>query len=158
MDNAGKKTILLPNESFFREVKALLDDGKQVHIPVKGRSMRPFLRDGDTAILAPVSVCPIRWGKIVLARTDICGIVLHRVALMSNGRIWLIGDAHSRQRERIEAKDVLAVLVVAYRDGKKLKTGSFSSNCIALLWFLLLPFRGRLLNAYDQLNPKKKKK
>jgi hypothetical protein len=158
MDNAEHKIISFPNELFFKEVKVLLDEGKKVRITVKGRSMRPFLEDGDTVVLAPVSVRPIRWGVIVLARTSLCGIVLHRVALMGKDRIWLMGDAHSRQRERTTKKEVLAVVVSACRKEKELKLDSFGLNCAMVLWFLLLPFRGRLLRLYDRLNQKKEKK
>ncbi|MDR1527489.1 MAG: S24/S26 family peptidase [Dysgonamonadaceae bacterium] len=152
-----QRIISFPNELFFKEVKALLDEGQYVRITVKGRSMRPFLQDGDTVVLAPVDGRSIRWGTIVLARTDLCGIVLHRVAWMRKGKIWLMGDAHFRQREQTVKKDVLAIVVGAEKDGKKLKLDSFGSNCAVVLWFLLLPFRGYVLRVYDRLNQKKKK-
>jgi hypothetical protein len=155
MDNTKRKTMALPNKGFLKEVKALLDEGKQVRIPVKGRSMRPFLEDGDAVVLAPVNTCPVRWGKIVLAHTDLCGIVLHRVVLINKGIIWLIGDAHFRQKEQTTEKEVLAVVVAAYRKGKDLRLGSFGWNCAVMGWFLLLPFRGYLLKIYDRLNRKK---
>jgi hypothetical protein len=154
MNNTEKK-ITIPNELFFKEVKSLLEEGQQVRIPVKGRSMRPFLQDGDTVVLAPVNVCPIRWGKIILARTNINIIVLHRVALISKNTIWLMGDAHSRQREQTTEKEVLAVVVAAYREYRDLKLNSFGKRCALMVWFLLLPFRGCLLRLYDWLNRKK---
>jgi hypothetical protein len=154
MDNTDKKTMSLPNKGFLKEVKALLDEGQKVRIPVKGRSMRPFLQDGDAVVLAPLDICPVRWGRIVLARTDLCGIVLHRVALINKGIIWLIGDAHFRQREQTTEKEVLAVVVAAYRKGKDLKLDSFGWRCAVMAWFLLLPFRGCLLRIYDRLNRK----
>jgi phage repressor protein C with HTH and peptisase S24 domain len=155
MDSANQKIIPFPNELFFREVKTLLDQGQQVRITVKGRSMRPFLQDGDTVVLAPASIRPIRWGMIVVARTDLCGIVLHRVVLISKDKIWLMGDAHTRQCERTTKKDVMATVVAAYRNSKELKLNSFGLNCARVLWFLLLPFRGYLLRLYERLNQKK---
>jgi hypothetical protein len=155
MDSTNQKTIPFPNELFFREVKTLLDDGQQVRITVKGRSMRPFLQDGDTVLLAPVDARPIRWGAIIVARTDVCGIVLHRVVWTSRNKIWLMGDAHSRQRERTTKKEVLAIAVAASGNGKDRKLNSVKSNCARLLWFLLIPVRSRLLRLYDRLNQKK---
>jgi hypothetical protein len=155
MDNMNEKITILPNELFFKEVKALLEEGQQVRIPVKGRSMRPFLQDGDTVVLAPVNLCPIRWGKIVLARTNICNIVLHRVVLINKDKIWLMGDAHARQREQTVEKKVLAVVVAACRKNKDLKLDSFGKRCAVVVWFLLLPFRGYLLRLYDRLYRKK---
>ena len=149
------KTILMPNKLFFNEVKMLLDEGKQVRIPVKGRSMRPFLQDGDTALLTPVSKRPIHWGDIVLARTAHCGIVLHRVVFRKKDRVWLMGDAHSRQKERTAEREVWAVTTAAFRKGKELKTDSFNRRCAVVIWFLMMPFRGYLVRIYDRLNWRK---
>jgi len=150
-----EKTISLPNELFFKEVKALLDEKKQVRIPVKGRSMRPFLQDGDTVVLDFVHSDSIRWGTIVLAQTTTCGIVLHRVVFKNKDKLWLMGDAHSRQREQTAAKNVLAVVIAAYRKEKELKLNSFGWRFTIVPWFLTLPFREYLLKIYDRLNQKK---
>ena len=150
-----RKTISVPNELFFKEVKALLDEGKKVRIPVKGKSMRPFLQDGDTVLLTQASNRPIRWGTIVVAHTTVCGIVLHRVVYQNKNGLWLVGDAHSRQKEHTTAGDVLAVVAAAYGRDRKPKLDSFGSRCAVVLWFLILPFRGYLLRVYDVLSRKK---
>jgi hypothetical protein len=151
------KTISLPNESFFKEVKALLDEGKHVHIPVKGKSMRPFLHDGDTVVLSPVCEHPVRWGRIVLARTVMRSYVLHRVVFRRKEKLWLMGDAYSRQKEQIAEKDILAVTTLVVRKGKELKLDSFGMRCMVAIWFLMLPVRGYLIRIYDKLNRKNKK-
>ena len=145
------KTISLPNQSFFSEVKALLDEGKQVRIPVKGSSMRPFLWNGDTVELLPVSEHTIRWGEIVLSLTNTGRIVLHRVAFKRKDRLWLMGDAHTRQKEQVTMGDVWAFTVTAYRNGKLRKLDSFGRRCAVFGWFLVLPFRGLLLKIYNML-------
>ena len=148
------KTISVPNDLFFNEVKILLDEGKQVRIPLKGRSMRPFLLDGDSVLLSPVSDCKIHWGDILLARTAMYGIVLHRVVFRKKEKLWLMGDAHSRQKEQIVESDVLAVTATAFRKGKELKLDSFGRRCAVVLWFLMTPFRGFVVRIYDRLNKK----
>jgi len=145
------KTISLPNESFFTEVKTLLDEGKQVRIPVKGKSMRPFLRDGDTVVLVRATHKMIHWGRIVLARSETGHIVLHRVAFRKKDRLWLMGDAHTRLKEQIEVKDVLAFTTIAYRKGRRHKLESFRQRCAVVCWFLLMPFRGLILRMYDRI-------
>ena len=150
--NLHTRTILVPNELYFNEVKMLLDEGKQVRIPVKGRSMRPFLQDGDTALLTPVDKRPIHWGDIVLARTATCGIVLHRVVFRKKETLWLMGDAHSRQKEKTTESDVLAVTATAFRKGKELKLDSFGRRCAVVLWFLMIPFRGFTVRIYDRIS------
>ena len=38
--------MIIDNDTFFADVLRLLDQGKQVTIPVKGFSMLPFIRGG----------------------------------------------------------------------------------------------------------------
>ena len=40
----GQQAQQIPNEPFFADVVSILDEGKQVTIPVKGFSMLPFIR------------------------------------------------------------------------------------------------------------------
>jgi len=146
------KTISVPNELFFKEVKALLDEGKQVRIPVKGKSMRPFLQHGDTAVLAPVGGRTIRWGDIVLARTRSSSIVLHRVVYRKNEKLWLMGDAHSRQKEQTTTNDILAVTELVYSKGKEMKLNTTGRRCMTVVWFLILPFRGIIVRTINLIN------
>jgi phage repressor protein C with HTH and peptisase S24 domain len=148
------KTLSLPNESFFLEVKALLDEGKLVRIPVKGKSMRPFLQNGDTVEIIPATGHRIHWGDIVLARTGTGRIVLHRVTRRKKDRLWLMGDANSSQKEQIAEEDVWAFTVTAYRKGRKHKLNSFGLRCAVVCWFLVTPLRGLILKVYDKLNQK----
>ncbi|MDR0541265.1 MAG: S24/S26 family peptidase [Dysgonamonadaceae bacterium] len=142
------KPRVLPNEAFFETVKALLDEGKQVRIPVKGKSMRPFLEDGDTVMLVSAEDRPIRWGTVVLARVTTGDIILHRVVFRNKNRLWLMGDAHVRQREQTTVENVLAIG----------KAESLGRRCVVVLWFLALPFRGYALRILDRLNRKNNKK
>lgn len=72
--------MLLSNRLFFEQVEAMLDEGCEVEMRMKGHSMRPLLRnERDRAVLAP---CPdpqtLRRGDVVLFR---CGgrHILHRI-------------------------------------------------------------------------------
>lgn len=48
--------ILLPNQLFFAEVEAMLSEGREVQIRMKGHSMRPLLRsERDIAVLTPIA-------------------------------------------------------------------------------------------------------
>lgn len=48
--------ILLPNQLFFAEVEAMLAEGREVQIRMKGHSMRPLLRsERDIAVLTPIA-------------------------------------------------------------------------------------------------------
>ena len=48
--------ILLPNQLFFAEVEAMLAEGREVQIRMKGHSMRPLLRsERDQVVLTTMS-------------------------------------------------------------------------------------------------------
>jgi len=120
--------------------------------------MRPFLQDRDTVVLTPVRDRSIHWGDIVLACTATYGIVLHRVVFRKGEKLWLMGDAHSRQKEIVTEEDILAVVTAAYRKGKELKSGSFRQRCTVVIWFLMLPVRGYLIRIVDMLNRKNRER
>lgn len=49
--------ILLPNQLFFAEVEAMLSEGREVQIRMKGHSMRPLLRsERDQVVLTPYEI------------------------------------------------------------------------------------------------------
>ena len=65
--------ILLPNQLFFAEVEAMLAEGREVQIRMKGHSMRPLLRsERDQVVLTPCTdPARLRPGDVVLFRC--CG-------------------------------------------------------------------------------------
>ncbi len=62
--------ILLPNQLFFAEVEAMLAEGREVQIRMKGHSMRPLLRsERDRVVLAPCTdPARLQPGDVVLFR------------------------------------------------------------------------------------------
>ena len=62
--------ILLPNQLFFAEVEAMLSEGREVQIRMKGHSMRPLLRsERDQVVLTPCTdPARLRPGDVVLFR------------------------------------------------------------------------------------------
>ena len=72
--------ILLPNQLFFAEVEAMLAEGREVQIRMKGHSMRPLLRsERDQVVLTPCAdPARLQPGDVVLFRC--CGRhILHRI-------------------------------------------------------------------------------
>ena len=48
--------IRIPNSLFFNEVEAILAEGREVRIRMRGNSMLPLLRsDRDTVVLTPIA-------------------------------------------------------------------------------------------------------
>lgn len=69
---------IIPNDLFFEQVKERLNAGQKVKIPVAGKSMEPFLQNGDLVVLKKFEEKDLINGKIVLAYFN-NAYVLHRV-------------------------------------------------------------------------------
>lgn len=72
--------ILLPNQLFFAEVEAMLAEGREVQIRMKGHSMRPLLRsERDQVVLTPCAdPARLQPGDVVLFRCE-GRHILHRI-------------------------------------------------------------------------------
>lgn len=99
------------NRLFFAQVEAVLAEGGEVQIRMRGHSMRPWLRDGrDIAVIAPCDGEQAVRGDVVLFRYR-GGHVLHRVVSRDGDRLLLAGDGNYRLREQCRAEDVCGRLV-----------------------------------------------
>ena len=104
--------ILLPNQLFFAEVEAMLSEGREVQIRMKGHSMRPLLRsERDQVVLTPCTdPARLRPGDVVLFRC--CGRhILHRIVRRDGDRLTLAGDGNYRITEQCTTRDVAGIAV-----------------------------------------------
>lgn len=107
------------NEVLFDEISALLADGKDVTVTVKGRSMMPFLVGGRDHVTLRRGAESIRRGSVVLARVSGGGsVVLHRVIRRSGDKLVLQGDGNHVQTETADLASVAGVAVSFVRKGK----------------------------------------
>lgn len=136
-----------PNTLFFREVEQLLSKNLKVTLRVKGKSMRPFLREGDTVRLAPIAPGGLKKWDVVLAHTTY-GVLLHRVVSIRRDKITLAGDAN-RRLEQIERKHIIGIVDAAWRGEHPLKIKAFP---LLALWHRMRLLRGYLLSLYDRLS------
>ena len=93
--------ILLPNQLFVAEVEAMLAEGREVQIRMKGHSMRPLLRsERDQVVLTPCAdPARLQPGDVVLFRC--CGRhILHRIVRRDGDRLTLAGDGNYRITEQ----------------------------------------------------------
>ncbi|HIY74629.1 MAG TPA: S24/S26 family peptidase [Candidatus Sphingobacterium stercorigallinarum] len=141
MNTALSPGKIIPNRIYFQEVTRLLDENKQVRIPVKGGSMRPFLGEGDLVVLTKTTEIVPPLGSIVLARYR-DGVVLHRLVRRGTDRWTLAGDGNLVQTEMIGVGDVLAVAIKASRGDRDWSLEGFGLRWSGLLWYALrLPRR-----------------
>lgn len=143
-----RKTQILDNASFFKEVESIINENLKVTFYVKGGSMRPFIQDGDTVQIGSLSPGRLRCGDIVLAHT-VFGVLLHRVVSVRGDKIYLVGDAN-RRREQTTYDGIIGILDAAWRGKRDLKINTPCMRMLAFLWYGLRPFRGHLLRWYDR--------
>ena len=143
-------------------VRQLLDEGHQtVTLPLRGRSMRPFLEDErDKALLAlPETLHPeqpgnspghpaLQVGDVVLAEVSPAFYVLHRLIGIDGDALTLLGDGNLNV-EHCHRQDVLAVATAFYRKGRS-RADSVTGlkwRTYSWCWMRLRPLRRYLLFA-----------
>lgn len=127
---------IIPNDLFFEQVKERLNAGQKVKIPVAGKSMEPFLQNGDLVVLKRFEENDLVNGKIVLAYFN-NAYVLHRIVRIKEDAVTLAGDGNIQQVEIITNKDILAVVIHAYRGGK----GLIINTLLGRVWYKLRVIR-----------------
>ena len=144
-DGAAARQI--PNDDFFPDVVAILDEGKQVTIPVKGFSMLPFIRGIRDLVVLEKRDTYVPY-DIVLFR---CGgrYVLHRILTVDGNRVEIQGDGVVKNTEKVLLEDIAGKVITILRDGKAaVDPDSPKQLRRARRWRRLRPVRRPLLLAY----------
>ena len=142
------ETRMMANDVFLPQVIAMLAEGHTVTLPLRGRSMRPFLEDGrDKALLEAVKRTP-RVGDAVLAEISPGHFVLHRIVKIDGEAVTLRGDGNLNT-ESCRLQDVKALATAFYRKGRDVadSTSDLKWRIYSWWWTRLLPIRRYLLFA-----------
>jgi len=113
-------TRIISNALYFAEVQRMLDEGKEVRIRIKGGSMRPFIRDGDSVLLQTYRGESLLLGSNVLAKHN-GKYVFHRYVGKKNEQIVLAGDGNLVLREYISCTDIVAVASIHFPQNSALE-------------------------------------
>lgn len=141
------KQSTLPNQLLFEEFEDLIRKGRRVMLPVKGKSMMPFLREGlDKVVLEQAK--ELKVGDIVLAHLSDKRYVMHRIFERNGEQLILMGDGNVYGREVCTRDEVKAKAVCILRNGKKVDCDSKEEQEKVRLWKKLLPIRRYLLLYY----------
>lgn len=143
--------VKIPAALLLAEVASLLADGHEVTLPVKGRSMYPFVvGDRDSVVLRRAG--NIRVGDVVLARLADGSFVLHRVCRMAGGEVTLRGDGNVAGVEVCSLQDICGRACAIVRRGRTVWCDSRSERFRVGAWRVLFPFRRVLLAVFRSWN------
>lgn len=119
----------------LEEAVAVLQEGKNVRLYIRGNSMFPFLRDGkDILELCPPGDKVLRRGDVVLFRYG-GKLLLHRIVALRGDHFIMQGDGCWRSKEKAVRSDIFAILLaVRYPDGGIRYCQSFTWRFYSALW------------------------
>ena len=150
------ETRTMANEVLLPQVVQMLAEGHTVTLPLRGRSMRPFLEDGrDKALLVAVKEPP-RVGDAVLAEISKGHYVLHRIVKIDGEDVTLRGDGNLGT-ESCRIEDVRALATAFFRKGRNEPDSvkGWKWRIYSWWWTRLLPVRRYLLFAFHPHIPRR---
>ena len=147
--------MVVDNDTFFAQVLEVLDQGKQVTIPVKGYSMLPFIRGSKDLVVLEKAGEDLKADDIVLFHVGPRNggrYVMHRILSIDGDAVDIMGDGVPETHEHVRRSQILARAVQILRDGK-CPVDPYSAGQLRLVhgWQRLRPLRRYLLFVYRHL-------
>lgn len=122
-----------------------LEPGKRLHVTIRGSSMYPYLRDGDTIEIEKTD--QFRRGDIVVFEMN-GALVAHRIIEISADSILAKGDA-VRNPERIKTDAIAGKAIALVRNAQTILLNSFRAR----LYYRFLPISSLCLRALLKYTP-----
>ncbi len=147
--------MIIDNDTFFADVLRLLEEGKQVTIPVKGFSMLPFIRGGKDLVVLEKAGEILRVDDIVLFHVgprEGGRYVMHRILSFDGEVVDIMGDGVPKNHEHVRRDQILAKAVAILRRGRR-AVDPYSPAQLRLVhfWQWLRPLRRYILFIYRHL-------
>ena len=135
---------VLDTNQYLDAVCRMIREGHEhVPVPIKGVSMRPFLRDGDYAYLVSLPG-KLKRGDIVLYRRKNGQYVLHRIyKVLKNGNYHMLGDSQM-EPEPMREEQFRAKVSFVRCMGQECRPGSFKWWFFAVPWLRLARWRPQI--------------
>ncbi len=103
---------MLPSTGFVELIRAVLDKGADFRLRAAGRSMYPFLLDGDILTLRRVPATQLKIGDIVAIPHPLRGnLIIHRIVAARNGSVKTKGDFNLASDGWVLRSDVLGRVI-----------------------------------------------
>jgi len=147
--------MVVGNDVFFADVLKVLDQGRQVTIPVKGYSMLPFIRGGKDLVVLEKSGGDLKADDIVLFHIGPMEggrYVMHRILSVDGDAVDIMGDGVPKNHEHVHRSQILARAVRILRGGTR-PVDPYSPGELRKVhfWQWLLPLRRYILFIYRHL-------
>ena len=122
---------------------ALAGVGMAYRATLRGKSMLPFIRPGDTITVHPVSPDRIRKRDVLVFRRDDGSLAAHRLIRIeqtSDGpRFVTRGDSVLREDRPLKAADIFGRVQCVTQGGRTKRMDGFLRCAEVRLWLLLYP-------------------
>lgn len=130
------------NRNHKKNPQQLLLEGKSIQIRPVGYSMYPFIcPKQDWVIISGAEKNKVRQGDVVLYRRTQGILVLHRVFLVKQEGIYLVGDNQTQIEGPIEAECILGKMTAVIKGNRRLSVKNPFYCLAARLWLWLRPVR-----------------
>lgn len=134
MTKSAVNIIELPNDVLLGEVKALIAQGHDVTLRVRGISMHPFLEDRRDKIVLTRLVRAPQVGDAVLAEIAPGTYVYHRIIRIEGDMVTLKGDGNVQSTEQCHIGHVVAATKHLIRKEKAYSPEGKVWHCYSVLW------------------------
>lgn len=110
--------MILSSRELMPIIRSSLERGQRVRMTVSGRSMVPFIWDGDVVELEPVRLMPSLGDTLLVHYPATDRYVVHRVVRVKGDAFFLRGDAQKYREGPFTRRDVLGQVVALHRNGR----------------------------------------
>lgn len=116
-------SVPIPNAAFTELMAAVLERGAPFRFAAPGRSMSPFIRDGDVVTIAPAPA-RIRLGDVVaFVNPQGARLTVHRVVGKAPGAYRIRGDNTAAEDGVIAICHILGRVTRVERAGRNIRLG-----------------------------------
>ena len=128
------KAVFVNTAEFMPIVEDRLRAGHSVVIAVRGKSMRPLLREGrDSVVLSPI-VGEVKKFDILMYKRADGSYTIHRVVGVSNNGFTIVGDNQFVYENDVPKSSVIAVVSAIKRRGRTIDIGRPILRLYAKIW------------------------
>ena len=132
-------------ESLIPVIRLQLENGGRSHLVVTGVSMHPTLRHCRDMVELVPPPAQLQRGDLILYRRENGTYVLHRIVTKPKNGDFICSGDNQWEPENVSAHQVIALVDVYVRSGKRIPVKALSIQTWVNLWIALFPVRKPLL-------------